>query len=120
MVLDAGMNDLIRPAMYDAYHGIIPVENAERTPRTYDVAGPVCESGDTFAKAREIPEIQDGDLVALETAGAYGFSMASNYNSRLLPAEILVDGSEVHEIRTRQTLDDLVKGETIPASYRRR
>lgn len=114
IVLDAGMNDLIRPTLYDAYHGIRPVLNGERTPRMYDVVGPVCESGDLFAKAREIPEIQNGDLVIIETAGAYGFSMASNYNSRPLPAEILVDGDKVTLIRERQSFEDLIRGENMP------
>ncbi|HRQ62188.1 MAG TPA: diaminopimelate decarboxylase, partial [Alphaproteobacteria bacterium] len=111
LTLDAGMNDLIRPAMYDAYHGIIPVENADRKAVTYDIAGPVCESSDIFAKGRAIPELRQGELVAIETAGAYGFSMASNYNSRPLPAEVLVDNGTARLIRKRQTLDDLIAGE---------
>jgi diaminopimelate decarboxylase len=114
LVLDAGMNDLIRPTLYEAYHGILPVQNPERTPRTYDVVGPVCESGDLFATDRTIPEVRDGELVVLETAGAYGFSMASNYNSRQLPPEILVDGPESFLIRRRQSLEDLIDGESIP------
>lgn len=113
LVLDAGMNDLIRPAMYDAYHGIIPVENADRPTVTYDIAGPVCESSDIFAKGRSLPEIRQGELVAIETAGAYGFSMASNYNSRPLPAEVLVDGGTARVIRKRQTLYDLISGEAL-------
>lgn len=120
LVLDAGMNDLIRPTLYEAYHGIRPVENPERTPRTYDVVGPVCESGDLFASARSIPEIRDGELLVIETAGAYGFSMASNYNSRQLPAEILVDGDEAQLIRKRQSLYDLIQGESIPAFLAKR
>lgn len=113
IVLDAGMNDLIRPTLYEAYHGIRPVSHTERTPRTYDVVGPVCESGDLFAKGREIPEVHDGDLVVIETAGAYGFAMASNYNSRPLPPEILVDGDKVTLIRKRQSLEDLIRGENM-------
>ena len=113
LVLDAAMNDLMRPALYDAWHGIEPVSNADRTPVTYDVVGPVCESGDIFAANRDIPEIREGELVAIRSAGAYGFSMASNYNSRPLPAEIMVDGDNVATIRERQTMPDLIKGESI-------
>ncbi|MCD8563217.1 MAG: diaminopimelate decarboxylase [Alphaproteobacteria bacterium] len=116
LVLDAGMNDLIRPTLYEAYHGIRPVENPERTPRTYDVVGPICESGDIFARERTFPEVRDGELVAIETSGAYGFSMASNYNSRPLPPEILVEGDQAHLIRTRQTNEDMIAGESIPSA----
>lgn len=114
LVLDAGMNDLMRPALYEAYHGIRPVMGHNAPKTTYDVVGPVCESGDIFAKDREIASVGKGDLVVLETAGAYGFSMASNYNSRPLPAEVLVDGNKIALIRERQKLEDLVRGETIP------
>ena len=114
LVLDAGMNDLMRPALYEAYHGIRPVlgHNAPKT--LYDVVGPICESGDVFTKDREIATVDKGDLVVLETAGAYGFAMASNYNTRPLPAEVLVDGDKMSVIRTRQTYEDLVRGEHIP------
>lgn len=114
LVLDAGMNDLMRPALYDAYHGIRPVLGHNAPPVTYDVVGPVCESGDIFTKDRDIAQVNAGDLVVLETAGAYGFSMASNYNSRTLPAEVLVDGGKIAIIRARQTLEDLTRGECIP------
>ncbi|MCB1839590.1 MAG: diaminopimelate decarboxylase, partial [Alphaproteobacteria bacterium] len=80
----------------------------------YDVVGPICESGDIFASQREMTEMRKGDLVAIESAGAYGFSMASNYNSRPFPAEVLVDGDHVAMIRKRQSLQDLIRGETIP------
>jgi diaminopimelate decarboxylase len=115
LVLDAAMNDLIRPALYEAHHGIRPVlSRTDRKIQAYDVVGPICESGDIFAKQREIPEVRRGELVVIESAGAYGFSMASNYNSRPLPAEVLVDGSNMAVIRKRQTLHDLTRGETIP------
>ncbi|MBK9584701.1 MAG: diaminopimelate decarboxylase [Alphaproteobacteria bacterium] len=115
LVLDAAMNDLIRPALYEAHHGIRPVlSRSDRKILPYDVVGPICESGDIFAKQRDIPEVRRGELVVIESAGAYGFSMASNYNSRPLPAEVLVDGSNMAVIRKRQTLHDLTRGETIP------
>ncbi len=115
IVLDAAMNDLIRPSLYDAYHGIRTVENTNNDKTVcYDVVGPVCESGDVFAKDRKLPEVNGGDLIAIESAGAYGFSMASNYNSRPLPAEIMVDGGKFSVIRPRQTLEQLIDGETIP------
>ena len=114
LVLDAGMNDLIRPTLYEAYHHISPVTNLERAEKTYDVVGPICESGDTFGEARTMPEVLDGDLVAIHSAGAYGFAMASNYNSRPLPPEIMVDGDKVSIIRQRQSLSDIMNGEDIP------
>jgi diaminopimelate decarboxylase len=114
LVLDAGMNDLIRPTLYEAYHHISPVTNLERTEKTYDVVGPICESGDTFGEGRTMPEVLDGDLVAIHSAGAYGFAMASNYNSRPLPPEIMVDGDKVSIIRQRQSLSDIMNGEDIP------
>ena len=119
-IVDAGMNDLIRPALYHSYHEIVPVEeptanksrsrnknNIERI----DIVGPVCESGDFFALDREMPEVREGDLLAIMSAGAYGFVMASNYNSRPLPAEALVRGDKFALIRKRQTWKDLVRGE---------
>src|ERR1700730_7218311 len=112
VIVDAGMNDLIRPALYDGYHEIIPVEhNAKLDPIVADVVGPVCESGDFFALDRKIAGCQAGDLLAVMSAGAYGFSMASNYNSRPLPAEVLVDGSSFHLVRRRQNYADLVEFE---------
>jgi len=137
-IVDAGMNDLIRPALYHSYHEIVPVkkpstltptlslagrggreapgegeiasESKSRTERI-DVVGPVCESGDFFALDREMPEVHEGDLLAIMSAGAYGFMMASNYNSRPFPAEALVHGDKVSLIRERQTWEDLVRGE---------
>ena len=114
-IVDAGMNDLIRPALYQGYHEIVPVEemNSERKRKIgrIDIVGPVCESGDFFALDREVPEPHEGDLLAIMSAGAYGFVMASNYNSRLLPAEALVRGDKFALIRKRQTWEDLVRGE---------
>lgn len=112
VILDAGMNDLIRPALYQSYHEIVPVQSPLNDKReTVDVVGPVCESGDFFALDRELPELQAGDLVALMSAGAYGFAMASNYNSRPLPAEVLVHADRAALIRARQSKDDLIRGE---------
>jgi diaminopimelate decarboxylase len=112
VIVDAGMNDLIRPALYQSYHEIVPVREArDATWEAVDVVGPVCESGDFFAQNRELPEMKEGDLAALMSAGAYGFVMASNYNSRPLPAEALVSGEKFDLIRERQTFDDLVRGE---------
>ncbi|MBV8814306.1 MAG: diaminopimelate decarboxylase [Verrucomicrobia bacterium] len=112
VIVDAGMNDLIRPALYEGYHEVVPVARNPKQPIvTADVVGPVCESGDFFALDREISDCQAGDLVAIMSAGAYGFSMASNYNSRPLPAEVLVDGTEAHLIRRRQNYADLVEFE---------
>ena len=112
-IVDAGMNDLIRPGLYQSYHEIVPVEEGrgDSPNRPLDVVGPVCESGDFFALDREMPEVREGDLLAIMSAGAYGFVMASNYNSRLLPAEALVRGDKVAVIRKRQTWEDLVRGE---------
>ncbi|WP_035612180.1 diaminopimelate decarboxylase [Haloferula sp. BvORR071] len=110
-VVDAGMNDLIRPALYEGHHEIAPVKEPGEARRKVDVVGPICESGDFFCQDRELPDFQPGEVVALMSAGAYGFVMASNYNSRPLPAEILVDGSTAKVVRKRQTLDDLIAGE---------
>ena len=108
-IVDAGMNDLIRPALYGSYHEIVPVEDSPSGSRSrIDIVGPVCESGDFFAQEREMPELHAGDLLAIMSAGAYGFVMASNYNSRPLPAEALVAASKVIAlIRKRQELEDL-------------
>lgn len=111
-IVDAGMNDLIRPALYEGHHEIAPLKQPESDVRVaVDVVGPICESGDFFCQNRELPEIQAGDFIALMSAGAYGFAMASNYNSRPLPAEILVEGMTATVIRKRQTQDDLIAGE---------
>ena len=112
-IVDAGMNDLIRPALYHSYHEIAPVKEPSKSPNLekIDIVGPVCESGDFFALDREMPEVHEGDLLAIMSAGAYGFVMASNYNSRPSPAEALVHGDKVSLIRERQTWEDLVRGE---------
>jgi diaminopimelate decarboxylase len=112
VIVDAGMNDLIRPALYQSYHEIVPVQEPAGGEReSVDVVGPVCESGDFFAQDRELPPMKQDDLIALMSAGAYGFTMASNYNSRPLPAEALVDGDRLSLIRRRQTMADLVREE---------
>src|SRR5260370_19037798 len=114
VVIDGAMNDLIRPVLYEAYHEIAAVDR--RKPGkvvTVDVVGPVCESGDFFAREREMPEPRPGDLLAVMSAGAYGFVMASNYNSRPRAAEILIDGADVHVIRERESFEDIVRGEHI-------
>ena len=120
-IVDAGMNDLIRPALYQSYHEIVPVKEPSTSKNTstskskniekIDIVGPVCESGDFFALDREMPEVHEEDLLAIMSAGAYGFVMASNYNSRPLPAEVFVHGDKVALIRRRQTWEDLVRGE---------
>ena len=112
VIVDAGMNDLIRPALYQSYHEIVPVREPDDSARELvDVVGPVCESGDFFAQDRELTKMHEGDLAALMSAGAYGFVMASNYNSRPLPAEVLVQGESFSLVRRRQTMEDLVRGE---------
>jgi diaminopimelate decarboxylase len=132
-IIDAGMNDLIRPALYGSYHEIVPVEKiiqpslqsppsgrgsceaaGKRKTNKMDVVGPVCESGDFFAQDREMPELRAGDLLAVMSAGAYGFVMASNYNSRPLPAEALVRGDKVALIRKCQTIEDIIRDEVDP------
>ncbi|MCM2563463.1 diaminopimelate decarboxylase [Lutimaribacter sp. EGI FJ00015] len=116
LILDGAMNDLLRPAMYDAYHDIVTV--AEPAPgaamQPYDVVGPVCESGDTFAKARDLPHLKAGDLVAFRSAGAYGAVMASEYNTRPLIPEVLVKGDQFAVIRRRPTFDEMINRDTIP------
>jgi diaminopimelate decarboxylase len=114
LVLDAAMNDLMRPALYGAYHEIVPValsRNEKRSTRNYDVVGPICETGDVFAHNRRLPPLEEGDLVALLDAGAYGMSLASNYNSRGRPAEVLVSGRSARLIRRRETPRDLMSQE---------
>jgi diaminopimelate decarboxylase len=109
VIVDAAMNDLIRPALYQSYHEIVSVREPGTPEReAVDVVGPICESGDFFAQDRELPPLQAGDLIALMSAGAYGFAMASNYNSRPLPAEVLITGGRASLIRRRQTMEDLV------------
>lgn len=117
VIVDAAMNDLIRPSLYGAYHEIKPVneEAGHRAKQQVDIVGPVCESGDFLAKDRLLAAVKPGELMAVMSAGAYGFVMASNYNSRPRVPEVLVKGGEIHVIRERETFDDLVKGEMIPA-----
>lgn len=111
VITDAAMNDLIRPALYQAYHEIVPVQPRSGRKRVVDVVGPVCESGDFFARDRALPEVRPGDLLAILDAGAYGSSLASNYNSRPRPAEVLVTGKTVRLIRRRETIKDLLRVE---------
>ncbi|WP_170601137.1 diaminopimelate decarboxylase [Ruegeria arenilitoris] len=116
LILDGAMNDLIRPAMYDAYHDIVPI--IEPAPggeqRPYDIVGPVCETGDTFAKQRAMPPLNPGDLVAFRSAGAYGAVMSSEYNTRPLIPEVLVHGDQFAVIRERPTFDEIINRDTIP------
>ena len=112
VITDAGMNDLLRPSHYASYHHVEPAERrAERPHIAVDVVGPICETGDFLALDRMIQEPREGELLALRTTGAYGFSMASTYNARTRPAEVLVRGGEHRLIRKRETHDDLVRGE---------
>jgi len=117
LILDAAMNDLIRPAMYDAHHDIVPVAEpvAGVEPAKYDIVGPVCESGDTFAKGRDLAAQTAGDLVAFRSAGAYGAVMSSEYNSRPLIPEVLVNGDQFAVIRPRPTYEQMINRDTLPA-----
>jgi diaminopimelate decarboxylase len=114
LIADAGMNDLLRPSLYDAHHEILPVKE-DGSVANADLVGPVCESGDYLARDRDLPDAAEGDLLAVMGAGAYGFSMASNYNSRPRPAEVLVQGERWAVAREREQYADLVKGELVPA-----
>ena len=114
VIVDAAMNDLIRPAIYDSYHEIVPVKRKNGPAISSDVVGPVCESSDFFAKNRPLPKVGEGDYLALMSAGAYGFVMASNYNTRSLAAEVLVSGNKSAVVGERQTLPDIWKGEKLP------
>ena len=114
VIVDGAMNDLVRPALYGSYHAVQPVRPRGGSTIVADVVGPVCESGDFLAKDRELEAPEPGDLLAVMSAGAYGFVMASNYNARPRAAAILVDGSRHHIIRERESLEDLVRGEHLP------
>ena len=115
VITDAAMNDLIRPSLYGSYHEIQPLRRGRRGTLTADVVGPVCESGDFLATNRRLPTVEAGDLLAVMSAGAYGLTMASNYNARPRPAEVLVNGRRAAIVRARETLKDLVRGETTAA-----
>src|ERR1700690_1051390 len=114
IIVDAGMNDLMRPSLYNAYHRIQPVVKTRRDTLIADVVGPICESGDFLAKDREIPKVKQGEYLAIMSAGAYGFSMSSTYNSRPRVAEVMVNGTKFALVRKRETYADLLRGESIP------
>ncbi len=111
VVVDAAMNDLLRPALYSAYHGIVPLQRRGEQSEEVDMVGPVCETGDFFARDRELPVVEEGDLLAIKDVGAYGMVLASNYNSRPRAAEVLVDGKSIQLIRRRETMADLLRTE---------
>ncbi len=113
VIVDAAMNDLIRPALYNAYHEILPVRQNNTGRITADVVGPVCETGDFLARDREMADVMPGDVLAIATAGAYGFTQASTYNARRRPAEVLVQGDQWRVVRERETYDDLIRGEAV-------
>ena len=115
IIVDAAMNDLARPSLYGSYHAIKVAKDVRAQEMNADVVGPICESGDFLAKDRILPKVAGGDLLAVMSAGAYGFSMSSNYNSRPRAAEVMVDGKEFHVVRERETLKDLIRGEKLPA-----
>lgn len=119
VIVDAGMNDLLRPALYGAFHRIQPLCLNGRALRIVDIVGPICESSDFIARDRPLPEVEPGELLAIMSAGAYGFCMSSNYNARPRAAEALVEGDEFHLIRERESWNDLVRGESIPESVRK-
>ncbi len=114
IIVDAAMNDLMRPALYNSYHGIQPCRISGRERVKADIVGPICESGDFLARERDVEQAEPGELIAIMSAGAYGFSMSSNYNSRPRVCEVMVKGDRFYVIRERETFQDLIKGETIP------
>ncbi len=114
VVVDAGMNDLTRPSLYGAFHAIIPVQAKNSATEIVDIVGPICETGDFLAKDRDFPHVAQGDLLAVMSAGAYGFTMASNYNSRPRVAEVMVSDDQFAVIRKRETMESLIQGETVP------
>jgi diaminopimelate decarboxylase len=114
LVLDAGMNDLMRPALYDAFHDLVPVRPREGEPRAYDLVGPICESTDIFARDRSLPPLEAGDLVAFMGAGAYGAVLSSEYNSRPLVPEVLVNGDRWAVVRARPSYEQMLAAESRP------
>jgi diaminopimelate decarboxylase len=114
IIVDAGMNDLVRPSFYGSYHHIQPVDNKQRESRVFDVVGPICESSDFIARDRNLPAMQPGEYLAAMSAGAYGFSMSSNYNARTRAAEVLVKDNQFYITRERESWTDLIRGESIP------
>ncbi|MBU0468397.1 MAG: diaminopimelate decarboxylase [Candidatus Omnitrophica bacterium] len=114
LIVDAGMNDFMRPSLYNAYHEIVPLKKTSAKKIKVDVVGPICESGDFFAKDRMLPKLNKDDIIAMMGAGAYGYVMASNYNVRGRPAEVMVKGSRFEIVKTRETFSDLTRGEKIP------
>jgi diaminopimelate decarboxylase len=114
IIVDAGMNDLVRPSFYGSYHDIQPVDKKPRESRVVDVVGPICESSDFIARDRYLPAVLPGELLAVMSAGAYGFSMSSNYNARTRAAEVMVQGDRYHVCRTRESWEDLIRGESMP------
>jgi diaminopimelate decarboxylase len=116
IIVDAGMNDLVRPSLYDAYHEIKPLVDKDADVERVDVVGPICESSDFLAKDRDLPLVGRGDMLAVMSAGAYGFAMSSNYNARTHLPEVLVDGNRYFVVRKRQTYEELISGETVPES----
>lgn len=114
IIVDGAMNDLIRPSFYNSFHKIIPVNRTKAADEIVDIVGPICESGDFLAKKRKFPKVEPGEIIAVFSAGAYGFAMASNYNTRPRAAEVLVKGDKYSVIKQRETFEDLIKGEQIP------
>jgi diaminopimelate decarboxylase len=116
LIVDAAMNDLVRPAMYDAYHEIVPLHrDTSRRALVADVVGPICESGDCFAKDRQLQEVGEGEFIALMSTGAYGRVMSSRYNTRGMPAEVLVQGSAFELVNARETFEQMIAPERIPS-----
>jgi diaminopimelate decarboxylase len=111
LIVDAAMNDLIRPSLYGSFHELLPLQDGDREEETMDVVGPVCESGDFLARDRRIPRMEPGESLAVMSAGAYGFAMSSNYNSRVRAAEVMVDGDSYRVVRDRESYEDLLRGE---------
>ncbi|NMC74599.1 MAG: diaminopimelate decarboxylase, partial [Geobacteraceae bacterium] len=115
VIVDAAMNDLARPSLYGSYHGVQAVRKDQDGTIVADIVGPICESGDFLAKDREMPAFRQGDLIAFMSAGAYGFAMSSNYNSRPRAAEVMVKGDVYQVVREREKVEDLVRGEKLPS-----